>query len=95
MPVFALLYDYHDDSTDARDTFRPAHREFLAGLTGPVKLLATGPFVDEPAGALLIFQAESVGHVEATMDADPFAREGLIKRRQVREWTQVRGPWAD
>ena len=95
MPVFAVLYDYADDSVEARDAHRPAHRAFLDAVSGSMRLLATGPYNDEPAGALLIFQAPSRAELEAKMDADPFALEGLVARRQVREWTQVRGPWAD
>ncbi|MET3807593.1 uncharacterized protein YciI [Nakamurella sp. UYEF19] len=94
MPVFAVLYDYLTDSVPARDEHRPAHRQFLGTLTGPVNLLASGPYVDEPAGALLIVEATSVAEVETAMDADPFAVQGLISGRAVREWTQVKGPWA-
>ena len=94
MPVFAVHYRYLDDSVAGRDTHRPAHRAFLDTLLdGPVQLLASGPYVDEPAGALLIFRAESAAGVEATLDADPFAVQGFIVGRQVRSWSQSKGPW--
>jgi len=54
MPVFAVLYDYADNSEEPRNVHRAAHREFLRTLTGPVKALATGPFAAAPAGALLV-----------------------------------------
>ena len=31
---------------------------------------------------------------ERLLDADPFAREGLVAERDVREWTPVFGPWS-
>ena len=94
MPIFAVHYYYSDDSVSARDQHRPAHRAFLDTLTGPVALRASGPYVQDPAGALLILEASSATDVEHALDADPFHVQGLIGRRQVREWTQVKGPWA-
>lgn len=94
MPVFAVRYDYAEGSADARDRHRPAHREFLSSLTGPVTSLATGPFADEPAGALLVIEGISAAAVASKMDEDPFNAEKLITARIIREWTQVKGPWA-
>jgi uncharacterized protein YciI len=94
MPVFAVQYDYAENSEAARDIHRPAHRAFLATLTGPINALVTGPYADSPAGALLIIEGGSAADVEAKLDEDPFFAENLISRRQIREWTQVRGPWA-
>ncbi len=94
MPIFAVHYNYRSDSSAARDQHRPAHRAFLDTLTGPVKLVASGPYAQDPPGALLIIDAASAADIETALDADPFFVEGLIERRQVREWTQVKGPWA-
>ena len=93
MPVFAVHYHYVDDSVAAH-AHRVAHRAFLDTLTGPVKVLASGPYVDEPAGALLIIEAGSGAEIETALDADPFAVEGFIAARQVLSWSQSRGPWA-
>ena len=94
MPIFAVHYDYRDNSVAERDQHRPAHRAFLDTLlTGPAVLLASGPYAEDPAGALLIFQASSAADIERTLDEDPFHIEGLIGDRRVREWTQVKGPW--
>ncbi|SDP48050.1 hypothetical protein SAMN04515671_4422 [Nakamurella panacisegetis] len=94
MPVFAVLYDYAKESDAGRDQHRPAHREFLGSLTGPVTALATGPWGDEPAGALIIVEGPSAGEVAAKLDDDPFQVQQLISARRIREWTQVKGPWA-
>ena len=94
MPVFAVIYDYAENSDAARDLHRPAHREFLGSLTGAVKTLATGPWADGPAGALIIADAASAAEIEAAFDQDPFYLEHLISNRQIRKWTQVKGPWA-
>lgn len=94
MPVFAVQYEYAENSESARDLHRPAHREFLRTEHGPVAALATGPYADEPAGALLIFRGPSLEEVESALDTDPFALQGVISRREVREWAQAIGPWA-
>ncbi len=95
MPVFAVHYTYRDDSTDGRDTYRPAHRAFLDTLLeGQVQLLASGPYTDEPAGALLIFQSGTAAEIETMLDTDPFAVRGFISARLVRPWAQSKGPWA-
>ena len=95
MPVFAVHYDYAENSDAARDEHRASHRAFLGTLTEPpVISMATGPYVEEPAGALLVMRADSAADVETRLDEDPFWIQHLISRRQVREWTQVKGPWA-
>jgi len=94
MPIFAVQYDYAEQSVAARDLHRPAHRAFLDTLTGPVSALATGPFADEPVGALLIIQASSAAEIKAKLDQDPFFVEKLVVGRHIREWTQAKGPWA-
>lgn len=93
MPIFAVHYDYRDDSVAARDQHRPAHRAFLDTLTGPVALRASGPYAQDPGGALLIIEAASAADIERALDGDPFYVESLIGSRRVREWTQVKGPW--
>jgi uncharacterized protein YciI len=94
MPVFAVLYDYAEGSTEARNQHRPAHRAFLDSLTGPVTILATGPWADEPAGALLVIDGESAQDVASKMDEDPFHVAQVISHRSIRAWTQVKGPWS-
>lgn len=94
MPIFAVRYDYAENSTGARDQHRAAHRAFLGSLTGPVTARATGPFADEPAGALLVIEGESAAAVESKINEDPFYVEKLVSRREIREWTQVNSPWA-
>lgn len=101
MTIFAVHYAY-DARSDARDRVRPDHRRFLAGLLEDGTLLASGPFtgptlgsVDvEPDGALLLVRAASAEAVTTTLDADPFALEGLIETRTLRPWNPVTGPWA-
>jgi uncharacterized protein len=92
MTVFAVQYTY-DDRTARRDEVRPEHRAYLGRLHDEGTLLASGPWSDGDPGALLLVRAGSAGEVERLLDADPFAREGLVRARTLREWTPVFGPW--
>jgi len=103
MAFFAVQYGYVD-RPDALTEVRPAHREFIAELFAAGSLLASGPYVSGPGndwpgeygpGALLLLRAESAEAVVRLLDADPFYVKGLIEDRQVRRWTQVRGPFED
>jgi uncharacterized protein YciI len=92
MPLFATTYRYIDDSTEARDAVRPAHRAYLAELTEQGNLALSGPYADAgDPGALLIFEAASEADARALISADPFVTEGLVAEITVREWTTATG----
>lgn len=97
MPIHAVTYVYPDRPADL-DAVRTEHREFLRGLHAEGTLLASGPLPatgTSTAGALLVLDASSAAEVERVLDADPFAREGLVAQRTVRPWSPVIGDWAD
>ncbi|MDR7085582.1 uncharacterized protein YciI [Aeromicrobium panaciterrae] len=91
MAYFATTYRYNDD-VERRGEVRPAHRDYLAGLTERGQLQVSGPFSDgEPGGALLVFVADTAADARALIDADPFVLDGLVAEVVVREWTPVSG----
>ena len=92
MTLYAVQYAY-DDRSERRDELRPEHRAYLGSLVDTGSLLSSGPWAHDPPGALLIFSADSPAEVERLLDADPFAREGLVAARAIREWTPVLGAW--
>ena len=95
MTIFAVLYSYSDDPA-LGDAHRPEHRAFLATFNDPagtVVRLAAGPWVGEPAGALIIFKAPDSATLETALNDDPFRREGFLVDRTVREWGTVFGPF--
>jgi uncharacterized protein len=91
MTAFATVYTYVPGSDATRDEIRPEHRAYLAELTEQGKLLVSGPYVGGDAGALLVFEDDSADAVRALVDADPFAKAGLIADVSVREWSIVSG----
>ena len=96
MAVFAVTYTYADDSAAARDEHRPAHREYLGGLSEQGVNLCSGPFGPEEApGALLLLRADSKEAAVAHTEKDPFRVQSLVSEVSAQEWVPVLGPLAE
>ncbi|WP_251151141.1 YciI family protein [Cellulosimicrobium sp. Marseille-Q4280] len=96
MPIHAVTYVYPARPAEL-DAVRAEHRAFLRGLHEQGTLLASGPLPatdDAAAGALLVLDAGSPVAAAEILDADPFARAGLVAERTVRPWSPVIGDWA-
>ncbi|WP_459547162.1 YciI family protein [Nocardia sp. X0981] len=94
MPIFAVHYTYSEATVPARDTHRPRHRAWLAGLVEDGTLLSSGPYPDG-SGALLLFRAPDSTALTEFLGGDPFAREQLIDEVRAVEWQPVLGAFAD
>ena len=92
MTTFAVEYQY-DDRSAGRNEILPAHRAFLGALLADGALVASGPYTDGRAGALLLVVAESAEALERLLDGDPFWQAGLITGRTVRGWEPVLRVW--
>jgi uncharacterized protein YciI len=91
MTIFAVTYRY-SDKPDELTEVRPAHRDYLLTLLGDGGLVASGRTEGgSTPSALLIFEAESPGVIEAALDVDPFWLAGLIEHREILEWTVSMG----
>lgn len=90
MATFAVIYRYTDDAA-GRDEHRAEHRTFLneSGWT-----LLSGPLKD-PAGALIVVEADSLVDVETKIGEDPFYTKGLVAERVIREFSPVGGKYAE
>lgn len=95
MPYFATTYTYIPDSAAARDTTRPAHREYLAQVNERGGLLLSGPYVGDEPAALLVFEAATEEEARTLVEADPFVLEGLVADITMREWQPVSGRLAE
>ncbi|KQS63626.1 YciI family protein [Modestobacter sp. Leaf380] len=89
--IFAVTYRYTDD-TETRDAVRAEHRDHLRALAADGKLLISGPFAPgEPAGALLLFRAETRDEVAGWIAADPFSVRGVVAESTTTEYLPVLG----
>jgi uncharacterized protein len=88
---FLLFYEYAPDYMERRGPMRPEHLKMALESVDRGELLLAGALADPPDGAVLVFSGESPAAAEAFAVADPYVRNGLVKRWFVRKWTTVVG----
>ena len=79
---------------ELRTKSRPAHLEYLKGKLE--KIRAGGAFLDpggQPMGSMLIIEADDQAAAEAFAAGDPFKRDGVFERVEVRPWRAALGSW--
>ena len=92
MPLYAMIGFDQPDSIERREHFRAAHRAYVAGNIGVLRL--AGAFNrddDKQIGSLLIFEAPDEDAVWAWIKAEPFYKAGIYRQVEVRRWNLVIG----
>ncbi len=84
---FAAAIEYSQDKEKV-EAARPRHRAYLTTLTENGNLFASGPFEDG-SGALIVYEAETAGAVDALMKNDPFFEAGVFISWTVRPWKVI------
>jgi uncharacterized protein YciI len=91
MAYYALIYDLVEDYLARRAAFREEHLRLAAEAHARGEIVMAGAFADPADKALLVFRADDRGVAESFARNDPYVRNGLIKRWEVRPWTVVIG----
>ncbi|MFD5824553.1 YciI family protein [Lentzea sp. NPDC060358] len=91
MARFAVELVFGPD-TEKRLAVRPAHRDYLASLSGKGVLLAAGPFADD-TGALIIYEAADEAAVREVIAADPYTPAEVVDSWTIRPWNALLGTW--
>ena len=84
---YAAIAKYTPDAATIAKA-RPAHRQYLTGLQDQNKLVISGPFADD-SGAILVYEAESLEHVDNMVREDPFAKQGVFLSWEIRPWNVI------
>jgi len=71
---------------------RPRHRDFLLEHVATGRVAVAGPLADN-TGGLVLWQAENEAELTELIDRDPYALEGVVAERTVREFKPVLGTW--
>jgi uncharacterized protein YciI len=90
MRYFALMYEVVDGFVEKRTPFREAHLTLVRAAHARGELVMAGALAD-PAGALLVFRADSPEPAERFARADPYVANGLATTWRVRPWNVVVG----
>jgi uncharacterized protein YciI len=88
---YLLMYDLADDYMQRRGDFRESHLQMAWRSSERGELVLAGALIDPVDTAVLLFRSASPQAVEEFAKADPYVRNGLVKRWRVREWTTVAG----
>ena len=94
MPYYALLYDLVDDYLERRGEFRHEHLGLAHDAAANGELLLAGAMTTENGvtdSALLVWSVAGTDSIERFVHADPYVRNGLVRRWQIREWHVVAG----
>ena len=88
---FLLTYELAPDYLERRGAFRAEHIKLAWESEG---LVLAGALGDPTDRALLLFESDSPEAAKRFANADPYVRNGLVRRWDVRPWTTVVGKYA-
>ena len=91
---YLLMYDLAPDYLERRGEFRNEHLALAWQAVEQGELVLGGALTDPVDQAVLLFEASSPDVVHRFVSADPYVKNGLVKRHRVRPWTTVVGPTA-
>lgn len=92
---YLLIYDVAPSYLAERPRFRDEHLGLAWQAHERGELLLGGALAEPVDGAVLLFQGDSPAVAERFAAADPYVRNGLVTRWQVRPWLTVVGDQAD
>lgn len=91
MFYFILRYEWVEDHVQLRRQFRVEHIELALEAAQRGELRLGGDLTQPTDEALLLFAGADAGVAERFARADPYVREGLVRRWSVRPWVVVLG----
>lgn len=91
MNYYALIYHLVDDYMERRTQFREDHLKLAKESNQRGELILAGAFSDPPDKALLIFNVSDKYVIENFVNKDPYVKNGLIAKWEIRSWTVVIG----
>ena len=92
MGYYALFYHVLEGFVERRLPFREAH---LAHAAERGDLVLGGALAEPADTALIVFRGDSPNAARAFAEKDPYVRNGLVQRWEVRPWNVVVGADAD
>jgi len=88
---YVLIYDVGEGFIERRAQFRDEHLALAWQAADAGELLLAGALAEPTEQALLLFEATTPDVAERFARADPYVRNGLVKRWRVQQWHTVVG----
>jgi uncharacterized protein YciI len=95
MGYYALFYHVMDGFVERRLPFREQHLAHARNAVARGELRLAGALADPADAALIVFRGNSPDAARAFAEQDPYVRNGLVQRWEVRPWNVVVGADAD
>jgi uncharacterized protein YciI len=95
MGYYALFYHVVDGFVERRLPFREAHLSHARSAAKRGELALGGALAEPPDTALIVFRGDSPDTAKDFAEKDPYVRNGLVQRWEVRPWNVVVGADAD
>jgi uncharacterized protein YciI len=95
MGYYALFYHVVDGFVERRLPFREQHLAHARNSAERGELALGGALADPADTALIVFHGDSPDAARAFAEKDPYVRNGLVQRWEVRPWNVVVGANAD
>jgi len=83
---YLLFYELADDYLERRGAFRAEHLKLAWQAVADAGLVLGGALAEPTDRALLLFEGDSPDAAKRFAAADPYVRNGLVRRWQVRAW---------
>ena len=91
MNYYVLVYHLTDDYLERRGNYRAEHLQMAKDAEARGELVLGGAYSDPADTALLIWRGEDASAAENFVANDPYVKNGLIARWEIRPWTVVIG----
>ncbi len=91
MGYYALMYDLVKDHETRRMPYREEHLQRIRAAHARGEVIMAGAFAEPMDRALLVFRAPDRAVVEEFVRNDPYVKNGLVPKWEIRPWTVVVG----
>lgn len=91
MNYYALIYYVVEDYVARRAAYRDAHLRLAREANRRGELILAGALSDPVDKALLVFRVPDRSVVEEFVRNDPYVKNGLVLRWEIRPWAVVIG----
>ena len=95
MGYYALFYHVVDGFVERRLQFREAHLAHARSAAERGELALGGALAEPADTALIVFRGDSPDAAKTFAEKDPYVRNGLVQRWEVRPWNVVVGADAE
>ena len=91
MRFYTLTYILVDDYITRRAQYRDEHLQLATNAQERGELILGGAYSDPPDKALLIWFVAVKSVIEDFVNKDPYVKNGLVTKWEIRSWTVVIG----